>query len=87
MTNLLNVPSPYADDKLVSLADWVEMKALLESDGNASREDLARVLERAHSMNNGAARGLAEDVFKELADRQASCIPLFGKETSMGVPV
>ncbi len=46
ITNLLKVPSPGSDDKLVNLADWVEMKALLESDGNASQEDLARALQR-----------------------------------------
>ena len=78
-TNLLKVPSPEADDKLVSLADWVEMKALLEPDGNASQEDLSRALQRAHSMEDTAARTLSGDVFKELADRQISCTSLSGK--------
>lgn len=79
ITNLLKVPSPETDDRLVNLADWVEMKALLESDGNASQEDLARALQRAYSMDETEARTLAGDVFKELADRQSSCVPLSGK--------
>jgi hypothetical protein len=75
-TNLLKVPSPEADDRLVNLADWVETKALLDSDGNASQEDLARALERAYSVSDTPARTLAGDVFKELADRGSSCVPL-----------
>ena len=78
-TNLLNVPSPDADDRLVNLADWVEMKALLDADGNASQEDLTRALERAYSMDDASAKALAGDVFKELLDRQDSCVPLPGK--------
>lgn len=78
-TNLLTVPSPEADDRLVSLADWVEMKALLDSDGNASQEDLTRALVRAYSMETQSAKALAGDVFKELLDRQDSCVPLPGK--------
>jgi hypothetical protein len=78
-TNLLDVPSPDSNDRLVHLADWVEVKALLESDGNASQVDLARALERAYTMNEGAARILAADVFKELADRHQSCTPIPGK--------
>jgi hypothetical protein len=76
VTNLLKVPSPDADDKLVNLADWVEIKALLDSDGNASQEDLARALVRAYTVNDTTARTLAGDVFKELADRYSSCVPL-----------
>lgn len=76
VTNLLTVPSPEADDRLVNLADWVEIKALLDADGNASREDLARALMRAYSMDGTAAKTLAGDVFKELIDRQDSCVPL-----------
>ena len=54
-----------------NLADWVEVKALLESDGNASQEDLARALEQAHAMDEDRRdRALAGDVFKELVDRQ-----------------
>jgi hypothetical protein len=79
ITNLLKVPSPEADDKLVNLADWVEIKALLDSAGNASEEDLARALHRDCSMGEASARTLAGDVFKELADRQKSCVPLPGK--------
>lgn len=79
VTNLLYVPSPEAEDKLVNLADWVEVKALLESDGNASQEDLARAVGRAYSMDETAAKGLAAEVFKELGDRHDCCIPLPGK--------
>ena len=75
-TNLLKVPSPEADDKLVNLADWVEMKALLESDGNASLEDLKRVLQRGYSIREAESRILAGDVFKELKDRETHCAPL-----------
>src|SRR5258708_2507673 len=86
VTNLLKVPSPEADDKLVNLADWVEIKALLESDGNASQEDLARALQRGYSTSETAARTLAGDVFKELADRQRSSMPALGKEHKWEYP-
>jgi hypothetical protein len=79
VTNLLNVPSPEADDRLVNLADWLEVKALLDTDGNASQEDLARALSRAYSMDGTAAKRLAGDVFKELQDRNDSCVPVPGK--------
>jgi hypothetical protein len=79
LTNLLKVPSPDTDDKLVNLADWVEIKAFLESDGNASQEDLVRALVQAYSIEEDRSRALAGDVFKELADRQATCVPLEGK--------
>jgi hypothetical protein len=79
LTNLLKVPSPETDDKLVSLADWVEIRALLEADGNASQEDLSRALQRAYSMSDTEAQTLAGDVFKELKDRESACVPLPGK--------
>ena len=78
-TNQLSVPSPNADDSLVALADWVEVKALLADDGNASQEDLTRALEQAHSMDESDAKALAGDVFKELLDRRDTCVPLPGK--------
>lgn len=78
-TNLLAVPSPYEDDAIVNLADWVEVKALLDEDGNASQVDLSRALEQAHAMEEDAAMALAGDVFKELLDRQDTCVPLAGK--------
>jgi hypothetical protein len=86
ITNLLRVPSPETDDRLVSLADWVEIKALLESDGNASQEDLARALQRAYSMDETEARTVAGDVFKELKDRESACVPLSGKEREWEYP-
>lgn len=75
-TNLLKVPSPEADDKLVNLADWVEMKALLEADGNASQEDLARALQRTYSMSEADSRITAGDAFRELEERGTHCAPL-----------
>lgn len=86
ITNLLKVPSPETDDKLVNLADWVEIRALLESDGNASQEDLARALQRAYSMDETEVRTLAGDVFKEIKDREVSCIPLAGKGRNWEYP-
>ncbi len=85
-SNLLRVPSPETDDWLVNLADWVEIRALLESDGKASQEDLARALQRAHSIDETAARTLAGDVFKELADRRRSCIQMTGKGGELNYP-
>lgn len=76
ISNLLKVPSPETDDKLVNLADWVEIKALLESDGNASQEDLARALQRAYSLSEPESRIIASDAFQELKDRETSCVPL-----------
>jgi hypothetical protein len=86
ITNLLQVPSPETDDRLVNLADWVEIKALLESDGNASQEDLARAVQRAYSVDETDARTLAGDVFKELADRQNACTPIPGKDRTWEYP-
>jgi hypothetical protein len=86
ITNLLKVPSPETDDRLVNLADWVEIKAVLESDGNASQEDLARALQRAYSMDETNARTLAGDVFKELKEREAACVPLPGKGRAWEYP-
>ena len=86
ITNLLAVPSPNADDGLVNLADWVEVKALLSEDGNASQEDLTRALEQAHSLDEEDARATAGDVFKELLDRQDACVPLVGKGHSWEYP-
>jgi hypothetical protein len=58
---------------------WVEVKALLSEDGNASQEDLTRALEQAHSMDEEDAKVVANDVFKELLDRYDSCAPLATK--------
>ncbi len=76
VTNLLKVPSPEADDRLVNLADWVEMNALLDKDGNASLQDLARALQRAYSLSGADSHEIAGDVFKELKDRETHCMPL-----------
>ena len=87
LSNLLTVPSPEADDKLVNLADWVEVRSLLESDGHASQEDLVRALLRDYSMVESTARSLAGDVFKELADRRRSCIPMSRKGRCLGLSI
>jgi hypothetical protein len=86
VTNLLAVPSPEEDDGLVNLADWVEVKALLAEDGNASQEDLTRALEQAHSVDGEDAKVVANDVFKELLDRHDACVPLAAKSPSWEYP-
>jgi hypothetical protein len=85
-TNLLDVPSPETYDKLANLADWVEVKALLESDGNASQLDLARALGRAYPVSEETAKILAADVFKELVDRHQNCNPIPGKGLAWEYP-
>ncbi len=67
------VPSPETDDAVVNLADWAELSARLNADGNVSREDIARALCRTYSLQEAAARTKAGDVFNELADRVTSC--------------
>ncbi len=86
ITNLLTVPSPATANKLVSLADWVEIRALLESDGKASQEDLVRALDRAYSIGETNARSLSEEVFEELADRHSSCKPSRPSGGAWGYP-
>ena len=73
MHNLLAVPSPVANDAIVNLADWVELKAVLSTDGTVSREDLSRALCRGESMNDTATRDMAVDVFSELQNRATLC--------------
>ena len=79
MPDLLAVPSPYADDRVVDLADWVEINTFFKDDRSVSREDLATSLVRAHGVNRGHglnrqhALDLAGDVFNELADRIQAC--------------
>lgn len=85
-TNLLKVPSPDTDDRLVTLADWVEVKALLDSDGNASLGDLAVAVKHAYSTDDALAKSLAADVFRELADRHSCCAPLPGKGNDWEYP-
>ena len=84
VTNLLAVPSPYEEDAIVNLADWVEVKALLDEDGNASQVDVLRALEQAYAMEKENALALAGDVFKELLDRQDSCTHIAGKGHEIG---
>ena len=71
-TNFSTCHLPKPTTGLVDLADWVEMKALLEADGNASQEDLPA---RPARLFDGQRqpRALAGDVFKELLDRQDVC--------------
>ena len=80
MNRLLTVPSPHEDAWVVNLADWVELKAWFSNDGNASREDLGRALNRDGGLSDdhgpGADFRIEEKlthVFKELKDRQLAC--------------
>jgi hypothetical protein len=79
MPDLLAVPSPNASDRVVDLADWVEISTFFKSDHSVSKEDLAIALERAHGMNRSKGKGrqdaldLAGDVFNELEDRIETC--------------
>src|ERR1700736_3265673 len=79
MPDLLAVPSPHTDDRIVDLADWVEISTFFRNDRSVSREDLATSMVRAHggSRSHGVNRqfflDLAGDVFNELADRIQTC--------------
>ena len=80
MNRLLTVPSPHEDAWVVNLADWVELKAWFSDDGNASREDLRRALNRDGGLSDGHGTGAdfrmdekLNHVFKELKDRQLAC--------------
>src|SRR5260370_41577850 len=73
MRDLSFVPSPDTDDAIVSLADSAEISAILNADGNVSREDVARVLCRGYSVGEMSARSTAGDVFNELLNRLVCC--------------
>ena len=73
MRNLLILPSPHTQDANVTIGDWVELTSIFSADGGTSREDVIRALRRDSGITDNAAQALANDVFKELADRLASC--------------
>jgi hypothetical protein len=79
MPDLLAVPSPHTSDRVVDLADWVEISTFFKRDYSVSREDLATALERAHGMSRSKGKGrqdaldFAGDVFNELEDRIQTC--------------
>jgi hypothetical protein len=71
MSSLLYVGS--GDDEIVEHADWIETSTLFRADGNASQEDLARVINVDRGIPQDKARQLAQDAFDELADRIEAC--------------
>jgi hypothetical protein len=79
MPDLLAVPSPNTSDRVVDLADWVEINTFFKSDRSISREDLATAVERAYGTGRSKGNGrqqaldLAGDVFNELEDRIETC--------------
>jgi hypothetical protein len=70
MNSLLEVSS--ADDPITEHADWLELSAMIEADGNVAAENLARALVRSGSGED-RARSVARDAFVELRDRAESC--------------
>jgi hypothetical protein len=73
MCSLLLTPPLGAVDTVVEAADLAEVTALLQADGNVSREDLSRTLHRRSSATEERTRLVAEDAFNELSDRLQSC--------------
>jgi hypothetical protein len=71
MKSLLEVSS--ADDPITEHADWLELSAMVEADGNVSPETLARALIRGGNVTEDRARSVARDAFVELGDRAKSC--------------
>lgn len=67
-------PIPLSPDSL-SLADWLEIRALLAADKNASFSDLRRGLAPTGIAEGGGIdeETLAEDAFSELEDRLRAC--------------
>lgn len=60
-------------DDVVTLADWLEMKAVLDPDGSAAKEDLVRALVRDGTLKKEVEyRAIAGDVFNEIEDRKAA---------------
>ena len=85
MDNLLVLPSPHTHDANVTIADWVELTSIFSADGGTSREDVIRAVRRDSGLRDVQAESLANDVFKELADRLASCMNA-GPALSSGYP-
>jgi len=71
MKTLRELPS--GRSPATDFADWLEIEALVASDMNVSREDLARALHRPGNTSEESARTLADDAFAEIADRTRAC--------------
>jgi hypothetical protein len=71
MKSLLEVTS--GDDAITEHADWLELRALFEKDGNVAQEDLVRAVVQAGWATEDRARQLAQDVFVEIEDRIVAC--------------
>ena len=85
MDNLLVLPSPHTQDANVAMADWAELACIFSADGGTSREDVIRAVRRDSGLSDVQAQSLANDVFKELADRLAACLR-GGPAASSGYP-
>lgn len=70
MKSLLEVSS--ADDPITLHADWLELSAVLEADGNIAPENLVRALVKAGASEE-RARSIGQDAFTEVTDRSRSC--------------
>jgi len=75
---MLPISTPATD--VLNMADWLEMRALLAADRNASRSDLRRALVQTGVLGDTSDASselddevLAADAFAELRDRAASC--------------
>ena len=71
MKSLLEVTS--GDDAITEHADWLELRALFEKDGNVAQEDLVRAIVQAGWATEDRARQTAQDVFVEIEDRIVAC--------------
>ena len=75
---MLPIPTPTTD--VLNLADWLELKALLAADKNASHSDLRRALNQSGALDEDnedplptSDETLASDTFAELRDRAIAC--------------
>lgn len=71
MKSLLEVTS--GDDAITEHADWLELRALFEKDGNVAQEDLVRAIVQRGGATEDRARQMAQDVFVEIEDRVVAC--------------
>lgn len=70
---MLPIPTPVTE--VINLADWLEMRALLAADRNASRSDLRRTLVQSGVLGevSNTDEILANDAFAEIHGRAQSC--------------
>ncbi len=75
---MLPIPTPATD--VLNLADWLELRALVAADRNASHSDLRRALVQSGDLDEASDNSLAAtdeilaaDTFAELRDRSIAC--------------